>query len=55
MTEPNSEPRTVNPATASDERLLAEFVYAVDHWVPNMSPEAKKLAVDYVRVKAKVP
>jgi hypothetical protein len=44
----------VDPRTAGDERLLENFKYAVDHWLPRMSDGAKQQAVAYVLERAGV-
>lgn len=37
----------VEPQKAGDERLLAEFRYACDHWLPSMTPKARAEAMAY--------
>ena len=47
--------RTASPASACDDaKLLAEFRFAVDHWLSRMSYEAKCEAVSYVLKKSGV-
>jgi len=39
----------LRPAQAGDERLLAEFSYAIKAWVTHMTPPAKAVALEKLK------
>jgi len=58
FSQPEAEPvcAETNPASSSGgNRALVEFKYAVDHWLPMMTYEAKCEAVNYAIKKSGVP